>query len=463
MNNDQLPHSPSSERALIGSILINPDMLGKIPPVDPADFHLEDHKWIWQTILELKERGDPIDYTTVCTHLDGRGKLKDIGGAAVVTRLINETPNSFNAPGYASTIKARAQQRKAVLIAQRLATAANDQEGDISLALLSAKEALDELVNTTGKGLEAFKTTWSTMELLTTVFPESKWAVPDLIPVGLSSLAGRPKLGKSWLALQIAHAVGTGGMVFNKKVELGKVLYLALEDSPKRLNNRMIKQGFTGCENITWTTTWKAFPEGGLAALQAEITNGKYSLVVVDTLSRALGRSDQLKLEEMTLVIGNLQHIALSNDVAILTVDHHRKSSGFESNPTDDILGSTAKSAVIDGILGLYRETGKHEATLKVTGRDIEEQELALEWDPLTWCWQSLGTASDVREDTLKGDILQAVRELKEDGQLATSTTVAKLLKKDKSLIGKMLRELAATGKLIQLDKIGREVPYGSL
>src|SRR5690606_17770014 len=113
-------------------------------------------------------------------------------------------------------------------------------------------------------------------------------------------------------------------------------------------------------------------------------------------------------------------------DVSILLVDHHRKSNGFESNPIDDILGATAKAGVADAALGLYREQGKHGATLKVTGRDMQEKELALEWDPITCCWQSLGSAGDVREESTRGEVLQAIRNLVEEGQLATTSRIAK-------------------------------------
>lgn len=57
------------------------------------------------------------------------------------------------------------------------------------------------------------KRVWSASDLLSATFPDPKFAVPELLPVGLVVLAGRPKLGKSWLPLQIAVAVGSGGMV----------------------------------------------------------------------------------------------------------------------------------------------------------------------------------------------------------------------------------------------------------
>ena len=86
---------------------------------------------------------------------------------------------------------------------------------------------------------------WTADDILTTDWPKPVWAIPGLLPVGLTILAGRPKVGKSWLTLQIALAVASGGRVLGQPGEKGPVLYLALEDPPRRLKERMLKQGWT--------------------------------------------------------------------------------------------------------------------------------------------------------------------------------------------------------------------------
>src|SRR5207253_2368842 len=79
-------------------------------------------------------------------------------------------------------------------------------------------------------------------ELMRMKLPPPRWAVPELIPEGLTILAGRPKTGKSWLALHIAIAVATGGAVLTSSpVESGPVLYLAMEDTRRRLQKRLSK------------------------------------------------------------------------------------------------------------------------------------------------------------------------------------------------------------------------------
>jgi RecA-family ATPase len=306
----------------------------------------------------------------------------------------------------------------------------------------------------------SYKTSWTAGELLATEFPDPKWAVPGIVPVGITFLAGRPKVGKSWLALQIAIAVATGGRALNEKIEPGRVLYLALEDSARRLKNRCEKMSMPATANIQFETTWKTLQDGGLVDLANQVTTQSYTFVIIDTFSRAIGRADQMDISEMTTLLSNLQEVTRKNDISILLNDHHRKSNGFESNPIDDILGSTAKAAVLDAALGLYREQGKKGAILKVTGRDLEEQELSLEWDVTTGCWQCLGNANDVREDTLKGEIIQAIRDLVEDGEIPTTRRIAKRLNKDDSNISHALADLQAVGRVKRGEKVGREMPY---
>ena len=305
------------------------------------------------------------------------------------------------------------------------------------------------------------KTSWTVAELYDADFPEPQWAVADLVPVGLSFLAGRPKIGKSWFALQAACAVGTGGSMLDREVERGRVLFLALEDNPRRLKERQAKQGIPRGADITFKTAWPFLGQGGLTELLAEIEKGRYTLVVIDTLRRALGRADEGDPAEMTLVLGELQRMAQLHDLAILLIDHHRKPSGFQADPVDDILGTTAKAAVADAALGLYRNgQGKRETTLKAIGRDIEEIELALEWDGRTCCWQLLGEAGEVRKDTVNAEVRDAIAALVALGQVPSTARIARYLGKQESQVSRSLGQLLNNSQVVKGTKIGREVPY---
>jgi len=304
------------------------------------------------------------------------------------------------------------------------------------------------------------KTSWTVSELLAATFPEPKWAVPGLIPDGLTFLSGRPKVGKSWLALQLAHACGTGGYFLGVKVEQHKVLFIAYEDSPRRLQSRIRAHNIPASAQIRFETTWPKLSADGLTLIYSEITMHGYDLIIIDTLTRALGGDDQMDLALMSSVIGNLQGMAINHGISVVCNDHLRKPNGFESNPIDDIMGSTGKAAAIDCALGLYREQGRHGATLKIIGREVEERELALRWDGLTRCWQNEGEAGDVRKDSFKGEVIEAIQGIIDDGKLATTASIAKWLGKEASNVSMALAELWSAGKVKKGEKIGREVPY---
>jgi hypothetical protein len=343
------------------------------------------------------------------------------------------------------------------------ALCAAHQEGGteaIKAVFSALAEADPNLFNLVSREPEPRKITWTAAELLAATFPDPVWAVPDLIPEGLSTLAGRPKVGKSWLALQVTHAVGTGGQVLDRHVQKGKVLFLALEDSERRLQGRLQKQGVPSTGDIVFKLEWQHLGKGGLADLQTEIQTGGYSLVIVDTITRALGGADQMDLAEMSMTIGNLQHLAQTKGIAILLLDHHRKNTGMMADPIDDILGSTGKAAVVDAALGLYREKGKRGATLKGVGRDLDEIELSLDWDGLCCCWHLLGEAGQVRKDSLKADIVNTIRDLQDMGELSGTTRIATHLGKDKGNISRALAEMVRDGQVTPGEKEGRVKPW---
>ena len=209
-----------------------------------------------------------------------------------------------------------------------------------------------------------------------------------------------------------------------------------------------------GCANIL-----SPLDQDGLDQLEQAVQEGGYSLVVIDTLSRALQQSDQNDGVEMTRVMGPLQHFAQQSDLAVLIVDHHRKSAkGHWADPIDDIMGSTAKAAVVDAALGIYRD-GK-DKMLKVTGRDLEETELILAWDDQQCMWQSLGEAHTVRVDSFNGLVYKSIKELTEMGEPATTKRMAEHLEASNSNVSRALTALSKEGLVCKGEKEGKEQPY---
>jgi RecA-family ATPase len=276
--------------------------------------------------------------------------------------------------------------------------------------------------------------------------------------VGLTMLAGRPKQGKSWLALQIAVAVGTGGKLLGLDVPKGKALYLALEDSARRLKSRLESQQAPTETEVKFYEEWKALTEGGIIEIFEQVDAHGYTLVIIDTISRVLGRADQMDQGEMTSILGGLQRLAGNRGITVLLVDHHRKSGGNgDGDVIDDVMGATSKVGVADAAMGLYRQRGERTATLKVTGRDIDDREMAIVFDTELCCWQYEGEVADVKSNTVQAKIVEALQQL---GGKATTTKIARFLGKQPSNISSELNELVMKGRIARGKRQGREIPY---
>jgi len=296
-------------------------------------------------------------------------------------------------------------------------------------------------------------------DILREEYPEPVWAVPGLLPVGLSLLAGRPKRGKSWLALQIAFAVASGGVVLGRKVERGRVLYLALEDPPRRLQERMLDQGWTEGLSVDFLTahafhrTYENLADAdNMSRFLALIRDARYRLVVIDTFSRSFS-VDQNDVQAVTRALSAVQEEAGAIQCAVLLIDHHNKLGNEDA--IDAVLGSTAKGAIADCIWGLFREQGKAGAKLKVIGREVEEQSLALTWDGLTRCWQCEGDADAMEITNRRKEIMDALETL---GRSQVGT-IADAIGQPKSHTFSRLQDLCNAG-LVCRERVDSKVYY---
>lgn len=237
----------------------------------------------------------------------------------------------------------------------------------------------------------------TTAELLQTTFPDPVWVIPGMIPEGLTLLAGPPKVGKSWFCLQLGSAVSSGTEVFGQSVKVPRqVVYLALEDTPRRLHNRLRLTDSEECEDFRVGFRW---PNGhdAITAFERLIHDRpETKLVIIDTLAKILPPGiDTNDYHSTGVFMGQLKAIADDYGVSVVVCHHLRKA------PSDDFVntvgGSTAITATADTVLVLRRGRSSHDALLDVTGRDVEEKSIAMRFDGEQYEWVALGDSARVQ------------------------------------------------------------------
>jgi hypothetical protein len=292
--------------------------------------------------------------------------------------------------------------------------------------------------------------TMSAADLMRLELPEAKWAVPDVLPEGVTILAGKPKIGKSWLGLGLGIAVGVGGRALGQiAVEAGEALYMGLEDNTRRLQKRMRKMlaGREAPRRLEVITEWPQLDDGGVEALDAWLDKRPDArLVVVDTLKkirpREAGSRSVYDLDYEALE--PLVPLASGRGVAILVVHHLRKLEA--GDPLDMISGSTGLTGGVDGAMVLKRDRGKQDATLVVDGRDIEEpSELALRWDAEIASWSLMGDAEEYRKSEERRRILELLERM---GEPMWPKEIAEALGKNRSTTRVLLANMKQDGQV---------------
>ncbi|MDP2355208.1 MAG: AAA family ATPase [Beijerinckiaceae bacterium] len=309
----------------------------------------------------------------------------------------------------------------------------------------------------------------SAAELRRKVFPAIRWTVDGYIAEGCTILAGRPKLGKSWLVLEAALAVASGtDCLGGIQCEEGDVLYLALEDNERRLQSRIDK--LYGVFSDSWpvrfdfATEWPRANEGGLDAIRDWIrSKPNPRLIIVDVLAQFRPvRGDKETLYEGDYAcVKRLQEIAGEYNLSIVIV-HHTRKAGSDVDPFEKVSGSLGLSGAADTTMILDRDSNG--CTIYGRGRDVEEIESAVTFDPAQCRWLILGKASEVRRSDERTAIIDVLREATEP--LAPKEIMLGVEGSSRNAIDILLFKMAKAGEVVKAGRglytlPGRIIPPG--
>lgn len=256
---------------------------------------------------------------------------------------------------------------------------------------------------------------WTAADLMAANFPPPRWAVPGLVSEGVNLLVSQPKVGKSWLALNLSVAVASGGTALGRvPVERGDVLYLALEDNARRLQRRLgtVLAGQEPPAGLAFATAIETMDAGGAETICRWVSQRTDArLVIVDVFAKVRGATGSSNAYEADYeAMGRLKRIADDHEVALLLVHHTRKQAADDFLST--VSGTNGIAGAADTLLLLSRGRTSADATLQITGRDVEEDEHALQFDSQHGSWTMLeGPASDFALSDTRRVILEYLRE----------------------------------------------------
>ena len=237
----------------------------------------------------------------------------------------------------------------------------------------------------------------SAEDLLSTPIPPTKWIIPGLLPAGLALFAGPSKAGKSWLTLWLCLQVAQGKPVWGREVEPRTVLYLSLEDTFNRLQDRLFRLVGTddAPERLVLQTECPGIGQG----LEEQIVSFLYShsdtgLVVIDTLQkvRSCDQSGSMYASDYKDV-STLKSLADKYGICILLIHHLRKQAA--SDPFDQISGSNGLMGAADTTWVMQRKRTSKNANILLTGRDLDGLTLHLHEENCIWILDEEETAEE--------------------------------------------------------------------
>lgn len=250
-------------------------------------------------------------------------------------------------------------------------------------------------------------------ELVDMKFQKLDFCVDEIIPTGLTLLCGSPKVGKSWLSLAIAIFVSVGDKVLGFNTKQGTALYLCLEDTYNRIQDRVFSITDDLNDNIFFCKSACSLQDGLLEQMKDFIS--KYpdtNLIIIDTLQKVRNYAKDISYGNDYAEMVKLKEFADKNKISVILVHHLRKQN--DSDVVNMISGTNGLSGAADTILILSKsKRNSTNATLYCVGRDIEERELELQFDKTECIWKLISDSIENPEMVLPKEMSDLVLMMK--------------------------------------------------
>lgn len=328
MNDRMPPANIDAEEAVLGSVLIDPACIVRVMKhVKPEDFFIVKNRLVFESMLRLRSFARPIDFVTVVSTLDDSNHLEEIGGAAFISHLVNSTPTSIHAEGYADMVRSASVSRSLIAAASSIAQIAYDSELNAEQKTAQALSELKARRDTRGGEARSIGVIaadivtqleqWSDQPLgvdevrgLSSGFPSIDKLTGGFVQQEQTVLAGRTGTGKSALAFQIGANVAQAGH---------KVAIFSLEMAERMIGYRLIS--------------------GEVCVPYQDMLRGWMKGDSWERMYKALARLDSLPLyinDKSSQSIASIEsNIASLEDIDLFIVDHLRLIKDVRKNENE--------------------------------------------------------------------------------------------------------------------------------
>ena len=404
----EMPHDDETELTIIKACMLEgfEDQKAEIvTKVKPQDFYRAANREYFQSVLNLDSEGRFPTAKRIYADIKNRNKQK-VATLAGISKIYDAELISVDIKNNISDLKDLADRRDLIEVANAvIKKSGNGSHYTAANVIEYISQETEKIKNDTVE----FESFYDCIDmcrgehLLEMEFPELQWIIKDILTAGVTILAGKPKAGKSVLALNICAATATGGMCLDREVEQGRVLYLHLEDNRRRIQTRLKAMipidDYTGkrpsglSNHLELAVTWPRMGEGGLRALNSYCAEIKPRLVVIDTFKAFQSEAATLKLTKQQYDVDydefiKLRPIAEKHNTSILVVAHARKA--HSDDPVDIISGTLGKAGAVDNCIVMTERKGNR-VKIYTVGRDVYNESYTLKYTKSTWTWSLLG------------------------------------------------------------------------
>lgn len=387
------PQNIEAEQAVLGSILLRADLLGTVLEIlKPQDFYKDNHRLIYEAMIDLFEKNEPQDLLTVSNLLTNTNVLDVVGGPAYLASLTSIVPVTANISSYAKIIRHKSILRRLIAVNTDIAARCYEEQHDIDILVDEAEQAIFDIAGSKGdqhftqlkhivpKAFATVEQLYKRKELITGVptgYNDIDRMTAGLQPSDLIIIAARPSMGKTSFAMNMAqHAAlveKTGVAVFS--LEMSKEqLVMRLLSSVGRIDSQRIRTGKLRTDD--WPKLTRAVgmlseapiyiddtPAISVLEMRAKIrrlaAQHEIGLVVVDYLQLMRGRSTENRTQEISDISRSLKALAKEHHVPVIALSQLNR--GLESR-TDkrpmmaDLRESGAIEQDADVICFIYRD-----------------------------------------------------------------------------------------------------------